>query len=143
MVDVEFVTPQRWDVALERIGVDEAQASSSRPAPATMLNRKPARVSVCLSLVQVRPPQLSSVLAVRSRELDTACLERGSARRALILPTRPPALPLSVVELAQHLHSSHAFSAAAPSAASSSAAASLHRQHPRLLDFVMRAADDY
>ena len=112
MIDVEFVTPQRWDVQLEGI---EPRAREAGPS----LHAKPARVAVCLSLVQTRSAAISSVLIVNNRELDTRCLQRGSSRKALILPSKPPTLPISVVDLAQHMHASHAFSAACPSTSSS------------------------
>ncbi|KDN53511.1 hypothetical protein K437DRAFT_265578 [Tilletiaria anomala UBC 951] len=115
MIDLEFVTPQRWDVSLAPIvpeGTHGVQGSNG--------NDKPAFVAVCLSLVQHRSAEVSSVLAFNNRKLDTMYLQHGSARRAVILPQRPPPLPISVVDLAQRMHGAHAFSAACPSISSSS-----------------------
>ncbi len=118
-IELEFITPHRWDVPLE--AVEPLDAGVGNPSA------KPARVAVCLSLVQSRTPDMAAALVVKNRALDTRCIASACSRRSLILPSRPPTLPVSVVDLAQHMHAAYAFSAACPSAGSSSYGASSPR----------------
>lgn len=128
-VELEFVTPSRIETGYG-IGEHSGLSAAAAAAKARLESKPVAHVSLCLSLVrpvgsnldgttsssQHPNPQgdLLSILKGESRSLDSAYLAKGSARRVLYLPREPPALPMGMVALAQHLHRGHQTSAACP-----------------------------
>lgn len=141
--EVEFVTPTRVDLGY---GVGEyarvAQSTGSMPK-----NPSPAHVALCLSLLPLSASKSGEASAWlkseeyqitkrESRRLDAWYAGKGSTRRLVQLARQPPALPVTMVQIAQLLHASHSFSAACPSSGSTA------RHSPRDLHHAIERHDE-
>lgn len=144
-LQVEVVTPTRlresgYGLGTASMGARAPLVPGSVPFAATA-----AHVAICLSLAPANSGRVSSeqgdlagALKASSRSLDVSYLRRGSARRVIQLPREAPRLPFTMVQLAQHVHAAHRFSAACPTSSN----AALHS--PRDLHHAIEAHDvDY
>ncbi len=145
--EIEFVTPTRVDLGM---GVGE-YAKAAHTSAGMPKHPSPAHVALCLSLLPVSSGSSSAsskeagawlksdtyrAIKHESRRLDAWYAGRGSTRRLIQLSRQPPALPVILVQVAQVLHASHAFSAACPSSGSTA------RHSPRDLHHAIERHDE-